>query len=131
MKLKFIVLISILTLSVVSIAYFSSKTTSFRLVNASELAANPNDFAGQNLRVRGHVKPGSLLRKGTKADFLLELGGKEVKVHYNGDKVLPDAFKEGVRVRVDGRYKNNILVSDHIEAKCASKYEAGYAKEDL
>ncbi|MCB1193962.1 MAG: cytochrome c maturation protein CcmE [Leptospiraceae bacterium] len=130
MKAKFIVLTSVLALSIASIAYFSSKTTSFRIVNASDLAANPNDFQEENLRVRGHVKPGSLSRMGNKADFLLELDGKVVKVHYDGSNVLPDAFKEGVRVRVDGTFKNDVLVSNHVEAKCASKYEAGYAKEE-
>ena len=124
MKVKFVILISIIGVSLGTIAWFSSKDTKYYLLDASALAASPAEHAGKNLRVRGFVKAGSLTRKGKTADFILEFDDKEVPVHFNGIKLLPDTFKEGARARVDGRYKNGILVSDHVETKCASKYEA-------
>ncbi|MEM7181662.1 MAG: cytochrome c maturation protein CcmE [Spirochaetota bacterium] len=126
MQKKFILLITLLTLSFGSIAFLSSKESSYRLLDASQLAKQPEEYKGEKLRVRGHVKVGSLLRQGRKATFLLELHGKEVAVNYDGSTILPDAFKEGARVRVDGKWKNMALQANHVEAKCASKYNAEY-----
>lgn len=130
MKIKFILLILLITGSLATIAVLSSKETSFQLLDASQLAANPDKYLGENLRVRGIVKPGSLSRKGKQADFLLELNNQTVPVHFNGAKILPDTFEEGARARVDGRLKDGVLVSDHIETKCASKYEADYSDKN-
>lgn len=130
MKTKFILLIALITGSLAGIAFFSSQETSFTLLDASELAANPAQYEKDNLRVRGNVKVGSVLREGREAKFILELNEKEIPVHFTGKTLLPDAFKEGVKARVDGKFVNGILVADHVEAKCASKYEAEYKNED-
>lgn len=129
MKIKFIILVFLISSSLISIAFFSSKETSFLLLDASELAEKVEKYQDENLRVRGLVKIGSVEREGREAKFKLELNNKTIPVHYNGRELLPDAFKEGVRVRVDGKLKNGVLVSDHVEAKCASKYEADYKNE--
>jgi len=129
MKTKFIILISVIGVSLGTIAWFSSKDTKYYLIDASALAATPSEYSGKNLRVRGFVKAGSLTRKGTKADFILEFENREFPVHFNGAKILPDTFKEGARARVDGRIQNGVLVSDHVETKCASKYEATHENE--
>ncbi len=129
MKTKFILLILAIGLSLAAIAFFSSKETSFVLLDASELAVHPDKYDGDNLRVRGMVKIGSVTREGREAKFIIELNNKEVPVNFTGKELLPDAFKEGVRVRVDGKFKNGLLIGDHVEAKCASKYEAEYKNE--
>ncbi|HMV42655.1 MAG TPA: cytochrome c maturation protein CcmE [Leptospiraceae bacterium] len=129
MKVKFTILILAIAMSLMAIAFFSSKETSFILLDASELASHPDKYDGDNLRVRGLVKIGSVVREGRQAKFTIELNDKEVPVNYSGKELLPDAFKEGVRVRVDGKFKNGVLVGDHVEAKCASKYEAEYKNE--
>lgn len=130
MKQKFLVLTLLITLSLVGIAFLSSKESSFLLLDASQLATSPDQYQNDNLRVRGFVKVGSVLKEGKQAKFKLELEGKEIDVLFTGKNLLPDAFKEGVRVRVDGKLKNGTLVSDHVEAKCASKYEAHYMDEN-
>ena len=129
MKAKFILLIALIAGSLATIAYFSSKETSFLLLDASELSANPFKYQSENLRVRGIVKAGTLTRIGKTADFQLELNNKTIPVHFNGQSILPDTFEEGARARVDGRIINGVLVSDHIETKCASKYEAEYSED--
>lgn len=129
MKIKFAILILIISASLGAIAYFSSKETSFVLLDANELAANPARYSGELLRVRGFVKVGSLAREGKEARFILELDKKEIPVHFDGSAILPDTFKEGAKARVDGKMKNGILESDHIETKCASKYEADYKND--
>ncbi|MCZ8157827.1 MAG: cytochrome c maturation protein CcmE [Leptospira sp.] len=129
MNKKFIALLLVIGASLSGIAFFSSKETSFLLLDASELAASSAKYHDQNLRVRGFVKVGSLVREGKKARFTLELNDKSIPAFFTGETLLPDAFKEGARVRVDGRLERGVLVASHVEAKCASKYEAGYAEE--
>lgn len=130
MNVKFTLLASIIAVSLGTIAFFSSKETSYTLLDASDLAANPAKYEPDDLlRVRGFVKLGSLFREGKTAKFVLQLNEKEVPVFFTGATLLPDAFKEGTRARVDGVWKNGVLVADKVEAKCASKYEAGYKEE--
>lgn len=128
MNKKFILLLSIIGTSLAGIAYFSAEESSYKLLDASELAANPTQYKDKNLRVRGFVKPGSLVREGKKARFELELDNYVVPIFFTGETLLPDAFKEGARARVDGKWKDGVLVANHVEAKCASKYEADYAE---
>ncbi|TGM12226.1 cytochrome c maturation protein CcmE [Leptospira selangorensis] len=131
MNVKFTILASIIALSLGTIAFFSSKETSYTLLDASDLAANTTKYEADDLlRVRGFVKLGSLIREGKTAKFVLQLNEKEVPVFFTGATLLPDAFKEGARARVDGVWKNGVLVADKVEAKCASKYEAGYKEEE-
>ncbi|MCE9500333.1 MAG: cytochrome c maturation protein CcmE [Leptospira sp.] len=129
MKIKFIILLSIIAASIGAIAFYSSKETSFTLLDVGQLAADPVKYSDENLRVRGFVKIGSLIREGKEARFLLELDKKEIPVRFDGSSILPDTFKEGARARVDGKLANGVLVSDHIETKCASKYEAEYKND--
>jgi cytochrome c-type biogenesis protein CcmE len=129
MNRKFLLLLCIIGFSFAGIAYFSAKETAYKLLDASELADNPGKYRSDNLRVRGFVKLGSLVREGKAARFDLELDEKLVPVYFTGETLLPDAFKEGARARVDGRLENGVLVANHVEAKCASKYEAGYAED--
>jgi len=129
MNRKFLTLLFLIAISLGGIAYFSSQETSYLLLDASELAANPTKYSEQNLRVRGFVRVGSLVREGKKARFDLELNDQIIPVFFTGETLLPDAFKEGARARVDGKLEKGVLVASHVEAKCASKYEAGYAEE--
>jgi len=129
MNRKFLLLLLILFSGFAGIAVFSSRETSYLLLDASELAANPAKFGDELLRVRGFVSTGSLVREGKRARFELELNDRKIPVLFTGVTLLPDAFKEGARARVDGKWQDGVLVADHVEAKCASKYEADYAEE--
>ncbi|EQA44213.1 cytochrome C-type biogenesis protein CcmE [Leptospira broomii serovar Hurstbridge str. 5399] len=131
MNVKFVILAGTIALSLGAIAFFSSKETSYILLDANELAAHPSNYdSDELLRVRGFVKPGTVIREGKTAKFVLQLNDKEVPVFFTGATLLPDAFKEGTRARVDGVWKNGVLVADRVEAKCASKYEAGYSDKE-
>ncbi|TGK04970.1 cytochrome c maturation protein CcmE [Leptospira semungkisensis] len=131
MNIKFTALASVIAISLAAIAFFSSKETSYTLLDASELAAHPAKYEPDELlRVRGFVKLGTVIREGKTAKFTLQLNDKEVPVFFTGATLLPDAFKEGTRARVDGVWKGGVLVADRVEAKCASKYEAGYQGEE-
>jgi len=99
----------------------------------AKLKASPTDVKGLYMTVYGNVKEGSIERTGIKADFVIEMKGHELPVHFTGKTLLPDTFKPGAEASVDGTYdaKNNVFIADKVLAKCASKYDAaaGYKKK--
>jgi hypothetical protein len=51
-------------------------------------------------------------------------------VRYSGSQPVPDTFKDGSEAIVEGqRLSDGSFDADHIQAKCASKYEAEYGKD--
>ncbi|HTO56046.1 MAG TPA: cytochrome c maturation protein CcmE [Myxococcota bacterium] len=86
---------------------------------ASELA--------RAVRVHGFVAPGSIQKDlaAGHVDFTVEDKAKEHKlaVRYLGIDV-PDMFKDGAEVVVEGRYETGTFMAERVMAKCPSKYEA-------
>ncbi|HNJ04198.1 MAG TPA: cytochrome c maturation protein CcmE, partial [Leptospiraceae bacterium] len=134
MKTRFWVLMILIIGSLAAMVIFTggSKNTSVMLADASHVVDQPSKYQEHELRVRGFVKPGTILRYGDKADFVMTLDGRDLKVHFDGGTQLPDTFTDAAPVRADGRLAPDtagLLVANKVEAKCASKYEADYAKK--
>ena len=57
--------------------------------------------------------------------FTISDGGRELRVQYRGNAVLPDTFKDGAQVVLEGRYNasETVFEADVVFAKCPSKYE--------
>jgi len=90
----------------------------------------PKSFVGQRLRIVGFVSHSPLRRSpiqteaGTVdvAHFEVEDKGSVVQVAFRD--ALPDTFRAGGPVQVDGRYVSaGIIEADHVLTKCPSKYE--------
>jgi len=113
-----IVLIAVGYLSFVG---FQSSATYYYTV--SELMAQGSSIYEKNVRVNGLVSPGSIEKEtGTLTlTFTLTEGENSLPVIYHG--VVPDVFKAGKEVVVEG-YLNadGILQADEILTKCPSKY---------
>lgn len=80
---------------------------------------------GDNFRVNGIVKPGSIERhQGTPgARFLLTDGSREIPVVYG--KEVPDTFVDGAEAVVEGSLgADGTFAAVTLLAKCPSKYEA-------
>ena len=75
----------------------------------------------QRLRVGGLVEEGSV-QKGTgpQVRFVVTDLAHSVPVTYNG--ILPDLFREGQGIVVEGRIRNGVLVADQVLAKHDEKY---------
>lgn len=85
---------------------------------------------GKRLRVAGLVKAGTISRKGKNLEFQLEQDALTLDVVYLGSSPVPDTFKDGAEAIVEGeRRTDGTFEADHIQAKCASKYEAEYGKD--
>jgi cytochrome c-type biogenesis protein CcmE len=77
------------------------------------------------IRVGGTVGRGSIRRLSGRVDFVLEGEGKSIPVSYVGTDPLPDTFVDKSQALVEGTLaKNGSFVAEHVQAKCASKYEA-------
>jgi len=75
--------------------------------------------------VGGTVEPGSIHRLSGRVDFVLQGEGKSLPVSYVGNEPLPDTFVDKSQALVEGRpAPDGRFVAEHVQAKCASKYEA-------
>ncbi len=95
-----------------------------------EVAAMGDDDDAR-LRVAGVVQPGSIARSGNELTFTLTQVAddrpRSLVVAYTGTQPVPDTFKDGADAIVEGhRQSDGTFAADHIQAKCASKYEAKY-----
>jgi len=91
----------------------------------AELSALKGSEARHRIRVGGTVRPGSIVRYTGRVDFVLEGEGKSLAVSYTGSDPLPDTFVDNSQALVEGKLApNGTFVSDKVQAKCASKYEA-------
>lgn len=128
---QLIITIGIILAALGALFFFTGSPSggSVLLADASAVAEDPSDFQDRELRVRGFVKPGTIIRYGEKADFVMELDGSELPVHFDGTTQLPDTFQDAAAVRADGRLVNGKLVSTKVEAKCTSKYDTEHVDD--
>jgi len=78
---------------------------------------------GKSFRVSGKVIDGSVVRAadGLSMTFTIDELGNTMPVIYHG--IIPDTFKEGAGVLLEGKYANGRFEATNIMTKCASKYE--------
>ncbi|HWY05730.1 MAG TPA: cytochrome c maturation protein CcmE [Candidatus Acidoferrales bacterium] len=104
------------------LGYGESKTyyhtiAEYQTLNASDRA--------HRMRLAGIVAEGSIKRGSGRVDFTLEEQGKTLPITYVGSDPLPDTFKDNSQALVEGRPgSDGRFVAEHVQAKCASKYEA-------
>ena len=73
----------------------------------------------------GNVQAGSIKRSGTHVEFILVEQDLSLPVSYAGTEPPPDTFKDKSQALVEGRPgADGRFVAEHVQAKCASKYEA-------
>jgi cytochrome c-type biogenesis protein CcmE len=90
----------------------------------SQFLADPVVQSGR-LRLKGVIEPGSVRMSEDRLNlwFAVTDGEKKVPVHYRG--AIPDAFKEGLEVVVDGRMgSSGTFEGRELIVKCPSKYES-------
>lgn len=98
--------------------------------SVSAFLARTSDEAPESsrgTRVRGLVVKGSILKDLSQGhiDFIIEDrpgGPGRLRVRLLGIDI-PDLFKEGAEVVVEGRLEEELFLADRVLAKCPSKYE--------
>ena len=122
---KFGIGIGIIVVSMACLAwlgYGESKTYYHTLAEMDTLKGAART---QRMRIGGTVQTGSIHRMTGRVDFVLEGEGKSLPVSYVGSDPLPDTFVDNSQALIEGRpASDGRFVAEHIQAKCASKYEA-------
>ena len=79
------------------------------------------------LQLGGNVVEGSIKwdKFRHRPTFLVAEGGQTLTVRYAGNNMVPDTFKDGSPVVLEGHYAagEGVFVAEVIMAKCPSKYE--------
>jgi cytochrome c-type biogenesis protein CcmE len=128
---RFIVGAVLIAAAVSYLVYAGIKTTSMYYFEMDQFLTQRSAHAGEDLRVKGWVRTGSIQWDAATSSLAFELARKDgtdpVPVAYKG--ILPDMFAEGREVVVEGRYETPGLRAKQIMTSCPSKYEAQQEKE--
>ena len=124
-KTKFGVGIGIIVVSLAALAWLGYGESKTYYHTIAELQTLQGLDRTHRIRVGGTVQPGSIQHFSGRVDFVLEGEGRAIPVSYIGTDPLPDTFKDKSQALVEGSLaKNGSFVAEHVQAKCASKYEA-------
>ena len=127
-KMKFIVGAAVVVAALGWLGFVGFQESKAYYITVDEFSKmRGGDLTGKTLKVAGDVMDGSIDRSKSPMEFVIANQGKTLKVQYVGKDVLPDTFKDGCKAVVEGNIlQGGVFQARHIEAKCASKYEAEY-----
>ena len=84
---------------------------------------------GLRLRVAGTVVPGSIARREGEVTFDIQENNEILSVRYVGRDPLPDTLVDRASAVAEGYLgADGVFEASHVQAKCASKYEAEYGE---
>ena len=91
--------------------------------HVDEVMVDPEAWYGRPLQMHGYVVNATRARDSLDYRFEIESNGSVVLAEYNG--IVPDTFKDGAEVVVQGRLGPDVFTVEPngIMAKCPSKYE--------
>jgi len=128
-KMKFVIGGAVVVAALAWLGFVGFQESKAYYITVEEFSALRGDLHGKTLKVAGDVVDGSIDKTKNQMEFVISNKGKSLKVRYVGKDVLPDTFKDGSKAVVEGSLdQDGVLQARHIEAKCASKYEAEYEK---
>ncbi len=123
--MKFAVGSGVIVLTIIYLVFTGVSKTSTYFLSISELLERGSAIHGTGIRVKGNVVEGSIKRDKIKllADFeITDESEKSIAVHYKG--VVPDLFKEGIDVIVEGHITaDGVFQATTLLTSCPSKYD--------
>ena len=120
---KIVIATVVIIAAVLYLAISGARDSKSYYCTIGELQTMGNKAYSRNLRVAGNVKPGSIQRVGTHANFVLLELGKELPVKYDGAEPPPDTFKDDAQALAMGHLgRDGVFQANQLQAKCASKY---------
>lgn len=105
------------------LAYSGARSSMAYYLTVGELLDRAGTVRDSDVRLSGTVAAGTIARDpvgGTLA-FQVTDGARRLPVRYRG--VVPDAFKDGAEVVVEGRFDGHAFTAARLFAKCPSKFE--------
>ena len=130
-KLKFVLGGAVIVAALVWLGFVGFQESKAYYITVEEFDDMQGDLRGKTVKVAGDVVEGSINRSTSPMEFVISNHGKSMRVRYVGKDIIPDTFKDGSMAVVEGNISpDGVFQARHIEAKCASKYEAEYEKRD-
>ena len=124
-RTKFGIGIGIIVVSMGFLAWLGYGESKTYYHTIAELPTLNGTARAHRIRVGGTVEPGTIKRLSGRVNFVLAGEGKLLPVSYVGSEPLPDTFVDKSQALVEGSLGNDgSFVAEHVQAKCASKYEA-------
>jgi cytochrome c-type biogenesis protein CcmE len=124
-QVKFGVGIGVIVVALAFLAWLGYGESKTYYHTIAELQTLSGSARNHRMRVGGTVETGSIHRLSGRVDFVLEGEGKRLPVSYVGSDPLPDTFVDKSQALVEGGLGvDGRFVAEHVQAKCASKYEA-------
>ena len=124
-RAKFGVGISVIVVALAFLAWLGYGESKTYYHTIAEYQALNGSARNHRMRLAGTVAPGSIRRVAGRTDFVLEEQGRSLSVSYVGSEPLPDTFVDKSQALVEGLPSSDgKFVAEHVQAKCASKYEA-------
>jgi len=122
---KFTIGSAVIVVSMAFLAWLGYGESKTYYHTIAELSTLHGSAASHRIRVGGTVQPGSIQHVMGHTDFVLLGEGKALSVSYTGSDPLPDSFVDNSQALIEGRLgPDGKFVAEHVQAKCASKYEA-------
>ena len=98
-------------------------------ITVDEYKTLKGEIGDKTFRLAGDVVTGSIDRSKPQMEFVIGSPQTKIRVIYTGKDIIPNTFKDGSKALVEGTIApDGTFHARHIEAKCASKYEAEYEK---
>lgn len=122
---RFIVGSLLIAAAVAYLVWAGIRATSTYYFEIDDFVGRRAQYAGEDLRVKGWVRAGTVRWDPRTSALAFELGRQDgsdaVPVAYRG--ILPDMFGEGREVVVEGRWTGDGFDARQIMTSCPSKYE--------
>ena len=130
-RFKFVLGGAIVVAALAWLGFVGFQESKVYYITVDEYASMAGDLRGKTVKLAGEVVAGSIDRTKPRMEFEIESRTQKVKVRYIGTDIIPDTFKDGSQALVEGHIAGDgAFEARHIEAKCASKYEAEYKKRN-
>jgi cytochrome c-type biogenesis protein CcmE len=121
--IKIVASVAVVAVSFVGLMFATLREDTQYYKHVDEVMSNPTAWQGKQLKLHGFVegvkrKPNTLEYR-----FKVQNNGHLVQASYTG--IVPDTFKEGAEVVLDGKLSDGgfVVDKDGVMAKCPSKYE--------
>jgi cytochrome c-type biogenesis protein CcmE len=123
---RFVIGAALIAAAVSYLVYAGIRSTSVYYFEIDEFLPRRAAHEGEDLRVKGWVRTGSIKWDARTNDLAFDLarqdGSGPIPIAYKG--ILPDMFAEGREVVVEGRHAATGITAKQIMTSCPSKYEA-------
>ncbi len=120
---KFALAIAVFVLGAAYLAFTGARGSMSYYLTVGELLDRGPALRGASVRLNGRVLPGVAWDQVSgRLAFTVTDGTRRVPVAYRG--VVPDTFKPGAEVVLEGTYDGQTFTAVRLFAKCPSKFEA-------